>query len=95
LRLDQRQELAWLFVGFGDTRAARFVEAIGGGTLFLQGPVGIDADHAEIKGQVAYFSESEARGQVADISLRLLRQTGEFVIDTFEVSTRRPLTPAQ
>ncbi len=96
LRLDQKQELEWLFVGFGETRAARFIEALDGGSLFLRAPVGIDADHAQITGQVVYFGAGNAEpAAVSDISLQLLRQAGDFVIDTFEVSTRKPLPTAQ
>ena len=92
LQREQAQELEWLFVGIGETRAARFIAALDGGSLFLQAPMGLDADHAEVKGQVAYFGKNAGEAtQVADISLKLLRQTGDFVIDTFEVSNRRPL----
>lgn len=96
LRLGQTRELEWLFVGLGETRAARLIEALDGGSLFLRAPIGLDADHAAIQGQVVHFgAENEEPAQVSDISLQLLRQTGDFVIDTFAVSSRRPLTEGQ
>lgn len=94
LRLDQTRELAWLFAGLGDTRAARFTDALDGGALFLNGPVGVDADHAEVEGQVIRFNEGDPV-EATDISLKLLRQAGDFVIDTFEVSNRRPFSGDQ
>jgi hypothetical protein len=69
LQLEQTQELEWLFVGIGETRAARFKAALDGGSLFFEAPVGIDADRAEVKGQVAYFGQRAGEStQVADIS---------------------------
>src|SRR5690606_35906000 len=93
LRLEQKQELQWLFVGFGHERADLFLAALDGGSPHLFAPVGRNADYATVEGQVVYFDE-EAGGvdEVADITLSLLRQVGDFVIDTFEVSNRRPLT---
>lgn len=91
LRLEQRKELEWLFVGFGEERAERFRAAIDGGSLYFFAPHGADADHAMVEGQLLYFDEeAEERTEIADLKLNLLRQTGEFVIDTFEVTNRRP-----
>jgi hypothetical protein len=94
MRLEQGQELQWLFVGTGEARANLFKAAIDGGTLYFSAVHGIDADHALIEGEVAYMAEDSGQlTETADLKLRLLRQTGEFVIDTFEVTNRRPFTP--
>ena len=91
LRLEQDDDLKWLFVGFGDERARRFMAAIDGGKVYLGQPVGLDADRARVEGQILFRGgESGESRQVADITLHLLRQTNDFVIDTFEVGSRRP-----
>lgn len=90
LSLNNRQELNWLFVGFGEDRSSLFMAALDGGQLYLSRTIGVDADHAEVSGLVSFTNESGEPVEMADISLRLIRQTGDFVIDTFNVSGRRP-----
>jgi hypothetical protein len=95
LRREDKEDLSWLFVGVGDTRADLFMAALGGGSPYLLAPTGVDADHAEVPGQVIYLDKDRGEiAEVADLSLQLLRQVGEFVIDTFQVANRRPFTPS-
>ena len=79
-----------LFVGTGRERPNRYLAAIEGGDAYFQPPLGIDADHAVIKGEVVWVAENGPPIERAALRLNLLRVTGDFVIDTFEVSERRP-----
>ena len=91
LRLERQDELEWLFVGLPEERARRFLTAIEGGDLYLNAPEGVDPDHARIAGQVIFRTEGGTNDwQARDITLNLLRQTGDFVIDTFDIGARRP-----
>ena len=57
----------------------------------LQSFSGVDPDHARIAGQVIFRTEGGTNDwQARDITLNLLRQTGDFVIDTFDIGARRP-----
>ncbi len=89
----QDQELQWLFVGYGDARLRLLRDALDGGYLSFTRFAGIDPDHAEAHGQVAYAGEDGIPVEVADVTLTMLRQTGEFKIDTVRVSDRRPFEP--
>jgi len=92
LRTGSELELSWLFVGSGVERSRqnRYRAAIEGGNTYFEPPLGIDADHAVIKGEVVWTQENGPPVERADLTLNLLRVTGDFVIDTFEVSARRP-----
>ena len=91
LRGADPRALQWLFVGTGAARADTFREAIGEGKLYLGPPEAEDFDRASVSGSV-YFpaADDEGQDQIADVELHLLRQTGEFRIDTFAVGERRP-----
>ena len=92
LRLENEDELTWLFVGYGEERARRFLTAIDGGQVYFGQPDGLDTDHARVEGWIVFGrGQSENSREVADITLNLLRQTGDFVIDTFEVGSREPI----
>lgn len=93
LRAGTELEFGWLFVGSGTERQNRYLAAIDGGNATFKPPVGIDADHAVIEGEVVWTDENRRSAERADLRLNLLRVTGEFVIDTFEVSERRPYEP--
>ena len=57
----------------------------------MNAPEGVDPDHARIAGQVIFRTEGGTNDwQARDITLNLLRQTGDFVIDTFDIGARRP-----
>ncbi len=89
----QELQLQFLFVGYGDERLKLLRKALDGGYLTLTSFVGIDADHAEAHGQIAYTDEDGLPVQVADIKLAMLRQGGEFRIDTVAVTGRRAFDP--
>lgn len=91
IRAGDEQEQAWLFVGIGPQRSARLRSAITGGRLWFARFTGIDADHAEISGLIYFDNAGDGAGEVMDVTFRLIRQTGKLVIDTFEVSNRRPI----
>lgn len=93
LRTENAQELRWLFVGTGDQRQNRYRAAIAGGNVYFTPPVGIDADHATINGEVVWNGQDGSPAERADLTLNLLRVTGDFVVDTFELSKRRPYRP--
>lgn len=90
LLTESELEPGWLFVGFGTERQNRYLAAVEGGDTYFSAPVGIDADHAVIKGEIVWSEENGPPVERADLTLNLLRVTGDFVIDTFEVSPRRP-----
>ncbi len=88
--------LEWPLVGLGEPRASRFLAAIDGWRIYLDLPAGRGADRASMQGKILYAdAEGGQLTEAADISLNLLRQCGEFVIDTFEISNRQLLHPAQ
>lgn len=92
LRTGSELELSWLFAGSGVDRSRqnRYLAAIAGGNAYFKPPTGIDADHATIEGEVVWTRENGPSVERAELTLNLLRVTGDFVIDTFEVSARRP-----
>lgn len=92
-RTGSELELSWLFAGTGHARQNRYLAAIEGGNTYFGAPVGIDADHAVIEGEVVWFGENGGPPERASLTLNLLRVTGDFVIDTFEVSERRRYEP--
>ncbi len=93
IRTESALGLSWLFAGSGHERQNRYLAAIDGGSTYFTAPVGIDADHAVIKGEIVWTQENGPPTERADLTLNLLRVTGDFVIDTFEVSERRPFEP--
>lgn len=92
LRTGSELELSWLFVGSGVDRSRqnRYLAAIAGANAYFKPPTGIDADHATIEGEVVWTRENGPPVERADLTLNLLRVTGDFVIDTFEVFARQP-----
>ena len=93
LRTGSELELSWLFVGSGHERQNRYLAAIEGGSTYFRAPVGIDADHAVIEGEIVWIEENGPPLERASLTLNLQRVTGDFVIDTFEVSEREPYQP--
>lgn len=93
LSTENAQQVGRLFVGTGIERQNRYRSAIAGGSVYFEAPVGIDADHATIEGEVVWTGEDGSPTERADLTLNLLRITGGFVIDTFEISGRRPHRP--
>jgi hypothetical protein len=89
-RTGSELEMSWLFAGSGTERQKRYLAAIEGGSAWFKAPVGIDADHAVIDGGITWTADNGPPLEQADLRLNLLRVTGDFVIDTFEVSNRRP-----
>jgi len=90
LQTESARELGWLFVGFGSERADRYQAAIEGGDAYFKPPRGIDADHAVIEGEIVWREQNGQPTERASLTLNLLRVTGDFVVDTFEVSERTP-----
>lgn len=93
LSTENAREAGWLFVGMGAERQNRYRTAIAGGDVYFTAPVGIDADHAMIRGEIVWSAQDGSPSERADLTLNLLRVTGDFVIDTFELSERRPHRP--
>jgi hypothetical protein len=84
-------ELRQLFTWEARDQVEPFREALIGGQLYLNAPRANDPDNAEVTGQVGYLSEDEGRSEVADVKLRLVRDGRYFVIESYELSERRPL----
>lgn len=89
-QLPEGSRLRWLFAESGHDLARGFREALDGGSFELGAPNAIDVDHAEVEGFVT-FRPREGQNEILDIKLRLVRQTGQFVIESYEISERRPL----
>jgi hypothetical protein len=88
-------EIARFFVGIDMTRANLFREAIGEGMLYIDAPIGHSPDRVSASGKAIYHTETAKFAEAAEITLNLVRQSGGFKVDTFEVSDRRPFNPGE
>lgn len=94
-RMPQGREFGWLFAESAKALEEPFRAAVthGNAALYFDPPYATDVDHATAQGQIVFWGEGGADGEddeQADIRLQLVRQLGEFVIQSYEISERRP-----
>ncbi|MEP2809366.1 hypothetical protein [Parasphingorhabdus sp.] len=84
------QQLKWLLAASARELAPDFIKMLKSGKLYLGVPVGKGPDHASVDGVIVQRERSnDESSMVADISIEFIRQTGEFLVQSYKLSEFR------